>query len=228
MNNNLIRIYHGSEYIIDNPQFNKGSLRNDYGRGFYCTEHIELAKEWACSHGTDGHANIYDLDLSGLNILELNQHPFNVLNWLAILADNRTYWEKNSISEDAKNYLKEHFLIDISPYDIIIGYRADDSYFTFAKNFVANTISLQQLKEAMLLGKLGDQVVLKSPRAFAQLHFLGAESAPADIYYSLKMNRDREARNEFRTNVRKRPNKNDLFMLDIMREEIKDGDPRLL
>lgn len=228
MNSNIIRIYHGSEYIIDEPQYGKGSRRNDYGRGFYCTENMELAKEWACSQGTDGHANIYNLDLTGLKVLELNRPPFNVLNWLAILADNRTYWEKNSISEDAKNYLKENFLIDISMYDIIIGYRADDSYFTFAKNFVANTISLQQLREAMLLGKLGNQIVLKSKRAFDQLDFVGTESAPADIYYNLKINRDKAARDEFRNSVRKRPNRNDLFMLDIMREEIKDGDQRLL
>lgn len=228
MNHNIIRIYHGSEYIIDNPQYGKGSPRNDYGRGFYCTESIELAKEWACSHGTDGHANIYDLDLTGLKILELNKPPLNVLNWLAILADNRTYWERNSISEDAKDYLKENFLIDISEYDIIIGYRADDSYFTFAKNFVANTISLQQLSEAMILGKLGNQIVLKSQKAFDQLKFIGTESAPAEIYYSLKVNRDKEARYEFRNSVRKRPNKNDLFMLDIMREEIQNGDERLL
>lgn len=45
-------LYHGSEYLIENPQFGKGSLHNDYGRGFYCTENIELAKEWACGKQT--------------------------------------------------------------------------------------------------------------------------------------------------------------------------------
>lgn len=224
----IIKVYHGSEYMVEFPQFGKGALTNDYGRGFYCTENIELAKEWACSHGTDGYANMYDLDMNGLKILELNKPPFHVLNWLAILADNRTYWERNSISEEAKNYLKENFLIDIREYDIIIGYRADDSYFTFAKNFVANTISLQQLQEAMLLGKLGEQIVLKSKKAFQQIRFVNAESAPANKYYALKMNRDKIARYEFRNNVRKRSNKNDLFMLDIMRKDIKNGDKRLL
>lgn len=32
-----IRIYHGSEYVIEKPIYGKGSARNDYGRGFYCT-----------------------------------------------------------------------------------------------------------------------------------------------------------------------------------------------
>ena len=42
-------IYHGSKNIITKPEFGKGNIANDYGLGFYCTENIELAKEWACS-----------------------------------------------------------------------------------------------------------------------------------------------------------------------------------
>ena len=130
-------LYHGSEYLIENPQFGKGSLHNDYGRGFYCTENIELAKEWACGKQTNGYANIYELDMSDLKCLNLNSKEYNILNWLAILADNRTYWQNGSIAEEAKKYIKDHFLLDISGYDVIIGYRADDSYFSFAQDFVS-------------------------------------------------------------------------------------------
>ena len=42
-----LTIYHGSPEIFEKPQFGKGKPYNDYGRGFYCTEHIELAKDWA-------------------------------------------------------------------------------------------------------------------------------------------------------------------------------------
>ena len=45
----VIDIYHGSVNVVDKPVFGEGKLFNDYGRGFYCTEHIELAKEWACA-----------------------------------------------------------------------------------------------------------------------------------------------------------------------------------
>lgn len=228
MDTNIIKICHGSENIIEKPDFAKGKTTNDYGRGFYCTESVELAKEWACSRANDGYANIYELDTSGLNILRLNSPPYHVLNWLAVLADNRTYWERSAISEEAKNYLREHFLVDISPYDIIIGYRADDSYFTFAKNFVANGISLRQLQEAMRLGKLGEQIVLKSRQAFTQLHFLGYEPASSEIYFAKKTARDKNAKAEYRERVRRMPNKNDLLMIDIMREGMENGDPRLL
>ena len=41
-------LYHGSSKIIEKPLFGYGKPYNDYGLGFYCTEHVELAKEWAC------------------------------------------------------------------------------------------------------------------------------------------------------------------------------------
>lgn len=42
-------------------------------------------------------------------------------------------------------------------------------YFSFAQDFVAGVISLEKLSEAMRLGKLGEQIVLKSPKAFDQI-----------------------------------------------------------
>ena len=31
-------IYHGSDHIIEKPQYGYGKPYNDYGVGFYCTE----------------------------------------------------------------------------------------------------------------------------------------------------------------------------------------------
>lgn len=222
-----MKLYHGSENIIEKPVYGKSARYNDYGKGFYCTENIELAKEWACAKQKNGYANIYDLDLSELNVLNLNSASYNILNWLAILADNRTYWQNGSIAEPAKNYIKENFLPDISAYDVIIGYRADDSYFSFAQDFVSGVISLQKLAQAMRLGKLGEQIVLKSPKAFAQIQFAGYENADAEEYYIKKNEREREARRQYRRNKKEQADVNELFILDIMREEIKNGDARL-
>ena len=222
-----MKLYHGSENIIEKPVYGKSARYNDYGKGFYCTENIELAKEWACAKQKNGYANIYDLDLSELNVLNLNSASYNILNWLAILADNRTYWQNGSIAEPAKNYMKENFLPDISAYDVIIGYRADDSYFSFAQDFVSGVISLQKLMQAMRLGKLGEQIMLKSQKAFAQIQFTGYENADAEEYYIKKNEREREARRQYRRNKKEQADVNELFILDIMREEIKNGDARL-
>jgi hypothetical protein len=222
-----IIIYHGSENILEKPIWGKGALTNDYGRGFYCTQELELAMEWACAKGENGYANKYEFDMTGLSVLELNSEAYNILNWLAILTDNRTYWQKNSISEQAKKYLADNFLIDISEYDVITGYRADDSYFAFAQDFVSNTISLRQLNEAMHLGKLGIQIVLKSKKAFEQLRFIESIPADKDKYFRQKIQRDKDARKEYRARKSTPADVNDLYMLDIIREEIKNGDKRL-
>ncbi len=220
-------LFHGSEHIIEKPLFGKGAVNNDYGKGFYCTEEIELAKEWACSKNTDGYANKYELNLDGLKVLNLNDKKYCILTWLAILAKHRTYWESGSISETAKTYLQEHFMLDLTGYDCIIGYRADDSYFAFAQDFVAGAISYAQLSEAMRLGKLGEQVVLKSEKAFKQIKYIESEIAHKNTYFIKKTARDKEARRSYRASKKNAPSPNDLFILDILREEIKNGDPRL-
>ena len=67
----------------------KGKAYNDYGRGFYCTEHIELAKEWACTKGTDRYANKYEIETNGLSVLNLLTGDHTILNWLAVLMLHR-------------------------------------------------------------------------------------------------------------------------------------------
>lgn len=220
-------IYHGSNHIIEKPVFNGSRRTNDYGYGFYTTESIELAKEWACSDGRDGFANKYEFETDGLKVLDLNSGDYNILNWLALLTRYRSYWQRGSIAENAKDYLQRHFFIDPDPYDVIIGYRADDSYFAFAQDFISGTISLAKLSEAMHLGKLGEQVVLKDRNAFERIRYIGSEIADANTYYEKKCTRDREARNAYRTAKRSRDEVNELFMIDIMREGIENGDPRL-
>ena len=223
----MLTLYHGSEFIVDIPSWGKGKLSNDYGRGFYCTEIRDLAGEWACGANKDGFINQYQLDRKGLKILYLNREPYTILHWIALLTRYRGYWQQRSLAEEAKTYLQEHFLPDIDGYDVIVGYRADDSYFSFAQDFIMGTISLRQLSEAMHLGRLGEQIVLKSPTAYAHLHFITAEAAYAEEFYLKRVQRDREARRQYRQMKANRSAMHDVFILDIMREEMKADDLRL-
>ena len=147
-----IILYHGSTKVIEQPVLGLGNPKNDYGLGFYCTENLELAKEWASTERSDGFANSYEIDLEGLNVLHLNKEPYHILNWLSILLQNRTFVLSQGLPTEAKAYLLDKFLPDYEPYDLIIGYRADDSYFSFANAFLNNTISLEQLRKAMFWG----------------------------------------------------------------------------
>ena len=166
---NEIIIYHGSENIIEIPEYGKGKSYNDYGLGFYCTEYIELAKEWACSGETGGFANRYTIDMTGLSVLSLTNGDYNILNWLSILLENRRFRIGSEIAVQAKDYIFSNFAVDYKKYDVIKGYRADDSYFSFASAFLNNTISVAQLEKAMALGQLGQQIVIMSKKAFGRL-----------------------------------------------------------
>ncbi len=221
-----IILYHGSTEIIENPVFGKGKTYNDYGRGFYCTEHLDLAKEWACNENIDGFANKYEMDMSGLNILNLSSDEYTILHWLALLMKNRKIRVSAPVMKQGCEWLNQYFLPDTKDYDVIIGYRADDSYFSFARAFVDNTISLGQLSYAMKLGKLGEQVMLKSKKAFEQIKFISYETCDNTIYYAKRKARDDEARNAFQAEL-ERSDINGLYMMDIIREEVKPDDARL-
>lgn len=157
-------LYHGSDKQIQTPEWGKGNPRNDYGQGFYCTESLELAKEWACQKNTDGYANQYELNTQGLNVLDLSQEQFNLLHWLTILMQNRVFSPKSPIGKQNLQFLTDRFHLDYQQYDIIRGYRANDSYFSFASDFLENIIPVQNLASSMKLGSLGLQTVLKSKK----------------------------------------------------------------
>ena len=221
-----IILCHGSNEKIEKPLLGKGKVYNDYGQGFYCTEHIELAKEWSCNEGVDGFSNKYELDTTDLRILNLSSEEYTILHWLALLMENRRFRMATPVMRRGAEWLKEHFLVDVSKYDLIVGYRADDSYFSFARAFISNEISLSQLNYAMRLGKLGEQYVLKTEKAFHQIEFKSAELADNTIYYARRKMRDDEARNAFFAELEKE-DVNGIYMRDIIREEMKSDDVRL-
>ncbi len=221
-----ITIYHGSSKIVENPKFGEGKTYNDYGQGFYCTESLELAKEWACTDNVQGYANKYELNLTDLKVLDLSDEKYTILNWIAILMENRIVNLSTSLQKQAKEYLLENFLPDYKNYDVIIGYRADDAYFLFARAFVSNEISLSQLGLAMKLGKLGFQYCIKSEKAFNQLKFLDYVVADNTVYYNKKKNRDEEARSEYLKEITNF-DLDGIYMRDIIKEGMKNGDKRL-
>ena len=220
-------IYHGSQLIIKKPIYGEGNPRNDYGLGFYCTHDLELAKEWACTEDSSGYANQYEIDLSGLSIIHLSGENYTILNWIAILLNNRNFRISNDIAAEGKAFLLEKFLPDTQNTDIIIGYRANDSYFSFANAFLNNTLSLTQLKKAMYLGKLGEQTMLKSKTAFDNISFIRSEVAEKEIYYPKKSTRDKEARLAYQKERRSQRVVDSVYLIDILREGWENDDTRL-
>lgn len=223
---NKITLYHGSQKIVEQPLFGVGKTYNDYGQGFYCTQNISLAKEWACPTSDDGFANIYELETDSLKLIDLQSEEFCTLNWLAILINNRKFDLDTPIMRQGVFYLKENFLLDLSGFDLIKGYRADDSYFSFARAFLSNQISYEQLQKAMKLGKLGEQIMLKSKKSFENITFTGYEIAEGKMFNLLRKERFNKAKKNFETSL-ENGDISGLFIRDLILEEVKPNDSRL-
>ena len=220
-------VFHGSEFKIEKPYVGGGKTTNDYGSGFYCTESEDLACEWAVTQRHDGYANRYALDMRGLKVLDLNGDGYCVLHWLAVLLRHRAFDVRYGVATLARPYLMENFAVDISKYDVIRGYRADDSYFSFAQDFLNGTISLEKLNEAMHLGKYGMQYVLKSRRAFSRLKFVDAAPALRDPWFIRKTARDETANGTY-LGARKKRIAGLLYIPEILDKAIGPKDERLL
>lgn len=220
-----ITLYHGSEQLVEEPSFGKGRVNNDFGLGFYCTESEALAKEWAVSSLRNGFANRYTLDTEYLNILNLNSPDYTILNWIAVLVEHRLFSIKTPVARRAKRYLIDHFGVNVNAYDLITGYRADDSYFDYAESFLNNGVSVEQLARAMRLGKLGEQIVVKSQFAFSRLRYEGFDVAEKEKYYVLRKARDEEANRAYLEMLEEESD--GLYIQDIMRGGIRNDDPRI-
>jgi len=219
-------LYHGSPRIVEHPYPGGGRVHNDYGPGFYCTENLALALEWARPEFRPGFAIKYYLEYEGLSVLDLNSKPYHILNWLAILLENRVFFMQTGIQKRACDYVLSHFLPDYADYDVIKGWRADDSYFKYARYFLDNSLSLEQLQRAMRLGNLGEQVVLKSEKAFSRLFYLTAVSSP-DRYAAARAARDEEARKKFQKIATETKAEDGIFVMDMIRQNWTNDDARL-
>ena len=160
-----------------------------------------------------------------MNILNLNSPNYTILNWIAVLVEHRLFSIKTPVARRAKQYLIDHFGINVNAYDVITGYRADDSYFDYAESFLNNGISVEQLARAMQLGKLGEQIVLKSKFAFSRLKFKGFIVAERQEFYVLRKARNEEANKLYFEMLETETD--GLYIQDIIRGGITNDDARI-
>lgn len=195
-------LYHGSPNEVVIPTFGFDDDKYDYGRGFYLSENIELAKEWAVCRPNEqnGWVHKYELDTDGLNILDFEQ--YNVLSWLAELMKHRDASDSKRYHVLAKKFI-DKYSIDTSGYDVIKGWRANASYFFIAKEFVRDNIDLDILEESLSLGDLGIQYCIKSKKAYSHLKEIPASLIPVDYteFNDRYNSRDIKARNNMRSLV---------------------------
>lgn len=164
-----------------------GKEDNDYGNGFYTTEYEDRARDWAGLNGAPetSYVNIYHLDIDNLKVMDLNDH--GVLAWIAEVVAHRGISDENASIVGTR--LVELYKPDTNNMDIIKGYRADDSYTQVIEAFLLNQINLFEVERLFYKGSLGNQVFLKSEKAFENIQWIEAysvelteEDKKADLY----------------------------------------------
>ena len=161
-----LTLYHGSYAEQLKPMYGKGKPYNDYGLGFYTTLDIEMAKEWAHTDSLkSGFVYEIELDVRDLTVFNYNTEPIYV--WIAELFKNR------------RDYFIDKRLVDIDTFielyhkevtsDLVFGWRADASFYGIADLFLNGTIPYEEIYDYFHLGNQGNQIMLKSSKAFERI-----------------------------------------------------------
>ena len=164
-----IILYHGNDHVLKEPKYGYGKSDNDYGQGFYTTKDEERAMEWAIVNGNkeQSYVNTYTIDTTNVNVVNLDD--YGILPWIAEIVCNRGTRSESSAILGEK--LKNEYKIDLSRADIVVGYRADDSYLNIVDAFLQNQISVQETTSLLKIGNLGLQYFIKSQKAFKTLKY---------------------------------------------------------
>jgi len=178
-----MKIYHGSPDPKLMPVYGGGKEYHDYGQGFYCVENIEMAKEWACQRNDIDISYVYSykLDMSQLTPLtDLSvQEP---TYWLSALATHRYVSKEGALLRQRREKFIKTFPVSFNNVDVIKGWRANDQYFAYLRDFLRMDISYEAVIEAMKLGDLGEQIVLISEKAYTNCHLTERITIEKDEY----------------------------------------------
>lgn len=79
----------------------------------------------------------------------------------------------------------------------------------------------------MYLGRLGEQLVLKSKESYSHIRFLDYEPVDSDVWYPKREKRDRTARQRYFRQDREGWQRGELYMPMILDERIGPDDPRI-
>lgn len=153
-----MELYHTGFDIIEAPDIHFGRQNADFGQGFYLSGNREFSVRWARERkGRHTYLNTYVLDTAGLSIKRFARDA----EWFGYIYRNRNGYA------DA-----------LAHYDMLIGPIANDTIYDIWGITTSGLLSEAQALEILSVGPQYEQVVVKSEKAAAQLHFLSSAVLP--------------------------------------------------
>lgn len=145
-----MRLFHGSNTVVESPMIIKDGYRKDFGFGFYCTSFEHQAQKWALSKTGEHIVNVfnYSQKIEGLNI---KHFPEMTDEWLDFVAECRR----------GVNH----------KFDIVEGPMANDTIWNYVEDFVSGGISRAAFWELARFKYPTHQIVFCTKRALELLSF---------------------------------------------------------
>lgn len=158
-----MKLYHGSNMVIEEPVLLKGQRALDFGPAFYLTSSLEQATRWAKSvarrrSGGLPIVNTYELDEQKLSSLKILHFQTADSDWLDYVVTNR------------------RGMVVTGDYDMVIGPVANDSTLPVIDDYMAGVYTKEEAVRRLLPQKLTDQYALKSMGALDTLTFLEGDN----------------------------------------------------
>ena len=116
----ILKVYHGSTFIVEKPNLEILNYRTDFGKGFYTTTDINQAKRWTKIKKGRLQEEKRDENIKRyINIYEYTENEdLNILNFESATEE----WLKFVFKNRQSNEL-------VHQYDIVIGPVADDNLY---------------------------------------------------------------------------------------------------
>ncbi len=154
-----MKLYHGSNVVVTNPQIFESDRRLDFGTGFYLTTSYVQAQRWAvlmAKRRSLGEAcvSIFDYDENSESVLNVLKFENANVDWIRFVSANRK-----------KLPLQSEF-------DIVFGPVANDKTMSVIMLYFAGIYTEYEAIERLLPQNLEDQVVFKSEKSLRYLKFV--------------------------------------------------------
>lgn len=150
-----MRLYHGSNIVIDSINLAMCRPYKDFGQGFYLTDLEEQAEKMAARvskiYGGFPVVNIYEIDDDFRELRDLRIKDFGVHTteeWAKFIMNNRnrTFTDEKSLLCNRDN-----------KYDIVIGPVADDNMALLFRQYENEIIDFSTLLKGMIYRKTSSQ-----------------------------------------------------------------------
>ncbi len=152
-----MRLYHGSDQIVEKPRILEPNRRMDFGKGFYTTQSYKQAERWARDvrrkRGAD-HAYVSEYEYNESGRLRVLVFDGPTEEWLDFVETNR---------------LKG----DLHDYDIVIGPVADEGVYYVLLLYESGAISSEETIIRLEAARLDGQVLFHTDKSLDDIVFMG-------------------------------------------------------